>query len=75
MEFETDVMLNSSVTKSFKIFFLILCFVSNVNKAKVWGPENGRPVIAIHGWLDNCGTFDTLIPLLPKDLRVVAVDM
>ncbi|KAK4020188.1 hypothetical protein OUZ56_002181 [Daphnia magna] len=43
--------------------------------AKAWGPVNGRPLIAIHGWLDNCGTFDTLIPLLPKDLRIIAVDI
>ena len=43
--------------------------------AKIWGPPNGRPVLALHGWLDNCGTFDALIPLLPSDLRIVAVDM
>lgn len=28
----------------------------------------------MHGWLDNAGTFDTLIPLLPSNLRIVAVD-
>ena len=44
-------------------------------KAKIWGPPDGRPVFAIHGWLDNAGTFDALIPLLPSDLRIVAVDM
>ena len=43
--------------------------------ARIWGPPDGRPVFAIHGWLDNAGTFDTLIPLLPKDLRIVAVEM
>ncbi|XP_032778063.1 serine hydrolase-like protein isoform X1 [Daphnia magna] len=42
--------------------------------AKTWGPPDGRPVFALHGWLDNAGTFDTLIPLLPKSLRIVAVD-
>lgn len=42
---------------------------------KIWGPPDGRPVLAIHGWLDNCGTFDALIPLLPKDLRIVAFDI
>lgn len=32
-------------------------------------------MLAIHGWLDNCGSFDALIPLLPKNLRIVAVDI
>lgn len=41
---------------------------------KIWGPPDGRPVLAMPGWLDNAGTFDTLIPLLPKDLRIVVVD-
>lgn len=43
--------------------------------AKVWGPPDGRPVLAIHGWLDNANSFDALIPLLPKNLRIVAVDI
>lgn len=43
--------------------------------AKAWGPPNGKPVIGIHGWLDNAGTFDTLIPLLPKNLRIVVVEI
>lgn len=43
-------------------------------RGKVWGPENGRPVLCLHGWADNCGTFNTLIPLLPKECRYVAVD-
>lgn len=53
--------------------FLTINFV--LLKAKVWGPPDGLPVFAIHGWLDNAGTFDTLIPLLPKNLRIVAVDI
>lgn len=44
-------------------------------RGKVWGPENGRPVLCLHGWADNCGTFNTLIPLLPQDWRYVAVDL
>lgn len=44
-------------------------------RGKVWGPENGRPVLCLHGWADNCGTFNKLIPLLPKECRYVAVDL
>ncbi|CAJ1053489.1 serine hydrolase-like protein isoform X4 [Xyrichtys novacula] len=44
-------------------------------RGRVWGPDNGRPVLCLHGWADNCGTFNTLIPLLPKECRYVAVDL
>ncbi|XP_059195100.1 serine hydrolase-like protein isoform X3 [Centropristis striata] len=44
-------------------------------RGKVWGPKQGRPVLCLHGWADNCGTFNTLIPLLPKECRYVAVDL
>lgn len=44
-------------------------------RGKIWGPEHGRPVLCLHGWADNCGTFNTLIPLLPQDYQYVAVDM
>uniref|UniRef100_A0A4W5P4E3 Serine hydrolase like n=1 Tax=Hucho hucho TaxID=62062 RepID=A0A4W5P4E3_9TELE len=44
-------------------------------RGKVWGPDHGRPILCLHGWADNCGTFNTLIPLLPKEWKYVAVDM
>ncbi|XP_030635815.1 serine hydrolase-like protein [Chanos chanos] len=44
-------------------------------RGRVWGPEQGRPVLCLHGWADNCGTFNTLIPLLPQDWRFVALDL
>lgn len=42
--------------------------------AKVWGPPEGRPLLAVHGWLDNANSFDRLAPLLPE-WRIVAVDL
>lgn len=44
-------------------------------RGKAWGPEHGHPVLCLHGWADNCGSFNTLIPFLPKACRYVAVDM
>ncbi|XP_028828268.1 serine hydrolase-like protein isoform X2 [Denticeps clupeoides] len=44
-------------------------------RGRDWGPKDGRPVLCIHGWADNAGTFNTLIPLLPQDWRFVAVDL
>ncbi|KAJ3645377.1 hypothetical protein Zmor_023043 [Zophobas morio] len=31
---------------------------------KWWGSRVVQPILAIHGWQDNAGTFDTLAPLL-----------
>lgn len=42
--------------------------------AKMWGPENGIPVLAFHGWLDNANSFDEVMPYLEK-CRVCALDM
>ena len=42
--------------------------------ARIWGPPEGIPVLAVHGWLDNAASFDLLAPLLPG-LRLAAVDL
>ncbi|XP_050040611.1 serine hydrolase-like protein [Dermacentor andersoni] len=43
--------------------------------AKDSGPSDGLPVLAIHDWLDNCASFDTLVPLLDPAFRVIALDL
>lgn len=43
-----------------------------------WGPDGGIPVLALHGWRDNCASFDFLAPRLVAGnpaLRVVAPDL
>ena len=42
--------------------------------AKAWGPDDGKPFLGLHGWLDNANTFDKLVHLLPENIRFVAID-
>lgn len=42
---------------------------------KWYGNRNQQPLLAFHGWQDNCGTFDRLIPLMPKTISVLAIDL
>lgn len=42
---------------------------------KWWGPKNRRPIICLHGWQDNAGSFDALIPLLPSEFSYFAIDL
>ena len=41
--------------------------------AREWGAAGNPPVVALHGWLDNAGSFDLLAPLLDR-LHIVALD-
>uniref|UniRef100_A0A8C6S889 Serine hydrolase like n=1 Tax=Neogobius melanostomus TaxID=47308 RepID=A0A8C6S889_9GOBI len=44
-------------------------------RGRVWGPTHGYPVLCLHGWADNCGSFNPLVSLLPKECRYVAIDL
>lgn len=43
--------------------------------AKWWGRRDTRPVLVVHGILDNAGSFDRLIPLLPRHVGYLAIDL
>lgn len=42
--------------------------------AKLWGDENEQPILALHGWQDNAGTWDPLAPILSKKRPILAID-
>lgn len=43
--------------------------------AKRWGTAGGVPVIALHGWLDNCASFDRLANELGPSVELIALDL
>ena len=43
--------------------------------AQIWGDEALPPLLALHGWLDNAGSFALLAPRLASSFRVIALDL
>lgn len=43
--------------------------------AKAWGCPTNPPVLCLHGIMDNAGSFDRLIALLPKTYYYVCIDL
>ncbi|XP_030746811.1 probable serine hydrolase [Sitophilus oryzae] len=44
-------------------------------RGKWWGPTESRPILILHGWQDNCGSFDRLMPLLNNEVGYLAIDL
>ncbi|MEO5813619.1 MAG: alpha/beta hydrolase [Rhodanobacter sp.] len=43
--------------------------------AQTWGDPLLPPLVALHGWLDNAGSFALLAPLLASRFHVLALDL
>jgi len=43
--------------------------------AKEWGDPGLPSLLAVHGWLDNAASFDTLAPLLAAHFHIIALDL
>jgi pimeloyl-ACP methyl ester carboxylesterase len=43
--------------------------------ARAWGDPRLPALLALHGWLDNAGSFDKLAPLLCEHFHIVALDL
>jgi len=41
---------------------------------KAWGDPKGKPILGLHGWLDNAATHDSLAVRLPEGYRLVSLD-
>lgn len=43
--------------------------------AQIWGNPEAPPLLALHGWLDNAGSFALLAPRLTERFRVIALEL
>ncbi|XP_050309387.1 probable serine hydrolase [Anthonomus grandis grandis] len=70
---QSQFLRNFSNTKSFQEITIPVPW--GQIRGKWWGRTDIRPILALHGWQDNCGTFDRLIPLLTDEVGFLAIDL
>lgn len=44
-------------------------------RAQLWGDDAAPPLLALHGWLDNAGSYALLAPLLAERWQVIALEL
>lgn len=71
--FKVHSVVHSAVVQ-FKVEKFHLDLTYSKIAGKWWGPKGGQPMLMLHGWQDNAGSFDTLIPLLPQNFSYLAID-
>lgn len=55
------------INHHYNLFFITIL-------VKTWG-QGSKPIIGLHGWLDNAATFDRLVPYLPlNEFKLYALD-
>ncbi|KAK0082093.1 hypothetical protein PV325_011073 [Microctonus aethiopoides] len=42
---------------------------------KWWGSKDAQPILALHGWQDNAGTYDKLAPILAQKIAILSIDL
>ncbi|KAB7504820.1 putative serine hydrolase [Armadillidium nasatum] len=82
LTFEHAFSFLSNITSDFlRIKFLIKCLqeklklVHLMDTLLVWNEYGQKtPILALHGWMDNAGTWDNLCPLIDNDYPIYALD-
>lgn len=46
-----------------------------ITLGKWWGSKDAQPILALHGWQDNAGTYDKLAPILAQKIAILSIDL
>ena len=63
-------------TYSYIVLLIVMATFSFFHHSgKWWGSHDKQPILALHGWQDNAGSFDKLAPLLSLHTSVLCIDL